>query len=323
MKRILFVIFSAAFILSACGLKGAAPTEAPGNRVLNEYVAPAGVAPQELFAMPEAPAQPESYAVEADQSSGLGGGENRAAVERIVLKNADVAVVVKDVQQSLKAIEAMTQEMGGFVVSSNLYQAYTSSNIEVPAASIVIRVPEDKLDEALERIKKGAVEVQSATRSGQDVTAQYVDLQSRLKNLEAAEAKLTEIMEEAQKTEDVINVFNQLVYYREQIELVKGQINYYNEASALSAISVQLIAQETIEPIKIGPWTPSGAYAEAVQDLVYFLQDFAEFMIRFFLYNLPVLILVGIPLYLVFLGLRAIYRRTRKPKTAQAEEPKK
>jgi hypothetical protein len=271
--------------------------------------------------MPEAPAQPELYAGEADQSAQ--GGGNAATVERVVLKNADVAIVVKDVEQRLKEIGAMAEEMGGHVVSSNLYQAYTSSYAEVPEATIVIRVPEARLDEALERIKNGTVEVQSETRSGKDVTSEYVDLQSRLKNLEAAEAQLTEIMEEAKKTEDVIAVFNQLVYYREQIELVKGQINYYDEASALSAVSVRLIAQETVEPIKIGPWTPSGAYAEAVQDLVYFLQDFAEFLIRFFIFNLPVLILVGIPLYLVFLGLRAIFRRTRKPKTVQAEKAKK
>ena len=81
------------------------------------------------------------------------------------------------------------------------------------------------------------------------MTAEYVDLQSRLKNFEAAEAQLNEILEKATETEDVVNIFNQLVYYREQIEVVKGQIKYYDEAAALSAINVRIIAEETVQPL--------------------------------------------------------------------------
>ncbi len=308
MKRFLFITITTALILTACGAS-LARTE-PVNQG-----APSGPVPEESFALPEAPA------AEADRAAG--GGGDAAAVERVVLKNAEVAVVVTDVEARLQAIDAMAKEMGGYVVSSNLYQTYTSSYVEVPEATIVIRVPETRLDEALERIKQGTQEVQSETRSGQDVTADYVDLQSRLKNLEAAEAQLQEILDNAEETEDVINVFNQLVYYREQIELVKGQIKYYDEAAALSAISVRIIAEETVQPLKIGKWEPKGVYLEAVRDLINFLQGFASFLIRFLIYNLPVLILIGIPLYLVFLGLRAIFRRTRKPKAAKTVEPKK
>ena len=325
MKRIVFIILIAAFILAACGLAmRAAPaaTEAPA-RLAQDYGAPAGIAPMEPFGLSAATAAPPALAAEAESKAQGGVGGGGTTVERLVIQNADLSIVVKDVKAHMKAVEELARQMGGYVVSSNLYQTYTKSNTVVPEATVVIRVPAEKLDEALKKIKEETVEVQSETRSGQDVTAEYVDLQSRLKNLEAAEAKLTEIMDKAEKTEDVINVFNQLVYYREQIELVKGQMKYYEEAAALSAISVRLIAQETIQPIKIGPWTPQGAYAEAVQDLVYFLQDFGDFLIRFFIYNLPVLILIGIPLYLVFLAVRAIYRRTRKPKAALTEEPKK
>ena len=214
----------------------------------------------------------------------------------------------------------MAQQMGGFVVSSNLYQSYTNDYVEVPEAQVVIRVPAEKLDEALEQIKKDVVEVQTETRSGQDVTAEYVDLQSRLKNLEAAEAQLNEILQSATATEDVINIFNQLVYYREQIEIVKGQIKYYDEAAALSSISVRIIAEETIQPIVIGKWEPKGVALEAVQDLINFLKGFVEFLIRFVIYTLPVWIIIGVPLYLVFIGARALFRKLRGNK-AKKEQP--
>ena len=51
----------------------------------------------------------------------------------------------------------MAEQMGGFVVSSNSYKSYTNNNIEVPEAQIVVRVPSEKLDDAIEQIKKRAI----------------------------------------------------------------------------------------------------------------------------------------------------------------------
>ena len=248
--------------------------------------------------------------------------DGSTSVERIVIQNADLSIVVSDMEGRMKNIQVMAQQMGGFVVSSNLFQSYTSDYVEVPEAQITIRVPSEKLEDALEQIKKDVVEVRNETRTGQDVTAEYVDLQSRLKNYEAAEAQLEEIMNNATKTEDVVNVFNQLVYYREKIELVKGQIKYYDEAAALSAISVRIIAEATVKPLVIGKWEPKGVALEAVQDLINFLKGFVEFLIRFVIYTLPVWIIIGIPLYLVFIGVRAVFRKMRgnKPKKEQPQE---
>jgi hypothetical protein len=270
---------------------------------------------------------PTAGVADAIQSPG-GGGVDAAAVERIVIQNADIAIVVSDVEGRMRDIEDMAAKMGGFVVSSNLYQSYTNSYVEVPEAQVVIRVPAEKLEEALKKIKADVVEIRTETRSGQDVTAEYVDLKSRLANYEAAEKQLNEIMETATGTEDVVNIFNQLVYYREQIELVKGQIKYYEEAAALSAITVTIIAEEKDQPIEIGGWEPKGVAKDAVQDLIYFYQGFVDFVIRFVIYTLPVWVTIGVPLYLIFIGVRALFRKLRgnKKKVVDAkvvEEEKK
>jgi hypothetical protein len=313
MKRILFITLVAAFLLSACG---AAATASPD--VYYDAMPSSGGAPM------EAPASVAQEGFAEDRSTS---NVQAAAIERLVIQNADLSIVVADVATRMEAIVNMAEQMGGFVVSSNQYQAYANNGRTVPEGSIVIRVPAERLDEALERIKADTVDVLNESRSGQDVTAEYVDLQSRLKNLEAAEAQLARILEEAQDTEDVLNVFNQLTAIREQIEVVKGQIKYYEESASLSAISVRVVAEESIQPIEIGPWTPTGAAKEAIEDLIDFLRDFADFLIRFIIFTLPALILVFGPLYLVFLGLRAIYRRTRKPNAnaqpaAATEKPK-
>lgn len=312
MKKIFLISLIAAFILAACG--GAAANQR------NDYGMGGGAAPavpQESFAeVPPMPA-PTYGAPSSDMAKNAGGaGVEATSVERLVIQNSDMSVVVADPKAQMDKIAKMAKDMGGFVVSSNLYQSYTPNGETVPEATLVIRVPAEKLDEALDAIKKDAVEVQSETRSGQDVTAEYVDLQSRLKTYEDALAQLEKIMAEKTTPEEVLNVFNQMVYYREQIELIKGQMKYYEEASSLSAISLRLIAEETLQPLEIGGWEPKGVARDAIQNLIYFWQGFVDFLINFFLYTLPVLITIGIPLYLVFLLLRWVYRKTRGNKKA-------
>jgi hypothetical protein len=247
--------------------------------------------------------------------------------ERLVIENADLAIVVKDPKARMAEINALANEMGGYVVSSNLYQSFTSLGLEVPEASIVIRVPAERLDEALAQIKEGAVDVPRENRSGQDVTNQYVDLQAQLKAKEAAEQKLLEIMDQAVRAEDVLAIYLQVQAVQTEIEQLKGQIKYLEESAALSSISVQLIAEEGTQPIQVGPWKPAGAAKEAIQDLILFFQNFVDFLIYFFLSILPALILIAIPLYLVYLIGRAAYRRIRKSRSeivdVKSEEVKK
>jgi hypothetical protein len=249
------------------------------------------------------------------------------ARERLVIRNADLAIVVKDPEADMEAISKLAETMGGFVVSSNLYQSYTPSGLPVPEAGIVIRVPAEKLDEALETIKADAVEVQSENMSGQDVTSAYVDLESQLKNLEAAEKQLMEIMSKAEQTEDVINVFNQLTSIRGQIEVIKGQMKYYEESAALSAISVRLIAEETIQPIEIAGWKPAGTVRDAIQNLVNFSQDFVDFLIYFVLNFLPKLLMIGVvfilPIWLIVRAVRNANRRRKAEAEAEASKETK
>jgi hypothetical protein len=315
MKRLLIVLMLiASVVLTACGSR-AAPT------VYVDQQSAVGRAP-EMPAATMAPAEAEKSAAD---SFNAGSAVPPAQQDRLVIQNADLAIVVKDTKAKMDQMSTLAKTMGGFVVSANLYQTTTPNGTQVPEGSIVIRVPADRLEEALTLIKADAVEVQNETRSGQDVTQEYVDLKSRLKNLQAAEAQLTKIMEEAKKTEDVLNVFNQLVYYREQIELVKGQMQYYEQSATYSAISARLIAEETIKPLQVGGWKPQGVVRDAIQSLINFMQDFVDFVIWSVLYYLPVLLVValviGLPIWLAYIIIRAVARRSKKNKTPTPPAP--
>lgn len=238
-------------------------------------------------------------------------------VERIVIKNASLSIAVIDPAATLENISLMAEQMGGFVVSSQLYRTVLENGLEVPRAKVTVRVPAARLTEAMEQIKSGAGQVLSENTSGEDVTRDYTDLQSRLRNLEDAETRLREIMASANKTEDVLAVHNQLTQIREQIELTKGQIQYYEQSAAFSAISVDIMTDEAAKPLMIGGWEPVGVAKDAVQALIDGLQFLGTAAIWIALFFLPIGLVIGLPIYLV---VRALRRRRASKKTAPAPE---
>jgi hypothetical protein len=321
MKRVLFIILAvvAVFVIIGVSMAGMASQRSATTDFYN--VGPSfgmgggGGAPEVSVAPAmELPAAEPSYdsATDLAKSEEAYNSVTGQTQERMVIENADLAIVVTDPKTRMAEISKLANDMGGYVVSSNLYETYTNMGKEVPEASVTIRVPSEKLDEVLASIKEGAVDVQYENRSGQDVTNVYVDLQSQLKAKQAAEQQLLKILDKAETAEDVLAIYLQLESIQTQIEQLKGQIKYYEESAALSSVSVRLIAEESTQPIEIGPWTPQGAAKDAVEDLIRFMQNFAEFLIYFVISVLPSLILIAIPLYLVYLAGRAIFRRFRK-----------
>jgi len=314
MKRTLFIILAVVAVFLLIGITFTSMRRQSSGAFLSgpSVGMGGGAAP----AMEEAPMPASDAARNAVDSYSTTG---QVAQDRLVIENADLSIVIKDPKARMKEISDLAKEMGGFVVSSNLYQNTSSTGKQVPQGSIVIRVPSEKLDEALAKIKEGAIDVPTENRSGQDVTSQYVDLQAQLTAKQAAEKKLLEIMDKATKAEDVLAVYIQVQTVQTEIEQLKGQIKYLEESAALSAISVQLIAEESTQPIVVGPWKPEGAAKQAIQDLIYFFQNFVDLLIRFVLLTLPALVLIAIPLFILYLIGRAVYRRVRTAKVATDE----
>jgi hypothetical protein len=304
-KFVLFLIITT-LLLSAC-----APARMAAPSIKSDVTSNAGAAPATA---------PQSVPALAVNTTGY----NAPApdVQRIVIKNANLTLAVDDPAKSMENITKLAESMGGFVVNAQLSQANLDSGAQVPQASITIRVPAEKLDAALAQIKTESKRpVISEDMSSQDVTKDYTDLQSRLTNLQAAESQLKEIMGSATKTDDVLNVYNQLTQVREQIEVIKGQIQFYDQSAALSAISVQLLANEAVQPLTVGGWQPVGVAKQALQALINALKGLATAAIWLVLLVIPVAFLILLPFYLLFLLIRALRRRSRKPVTPPAPTP--
>lgn len=276
-----FVLALAALTFTACGANQAL---SPASSMRYEYSDTLAQATASGFAAP--PAQPTSIA-----SNNIPQPQ-----ERVILKNASLTITVSDPAAKISGIAAVAESMGGWVVTSSTYATTDSAGEAVTRGSITVRVPAARLNEALERIKAGTEKVEGETINGQDVTQEYVDLSSRLTNLQATERQLQSIMETARKVEDVLVVQRELTTVRGEIETIQGRLNYFDEAAAYSSIAVDVRPPQpgAVESQSAG-WNPGETAENALGALIRLAQFAVDTAITLVILVGPFAVVLGIP----------------------------
>jgi len=236
------------------------------------------------------PAEKAGFAVE-NVETGTGVNEEPSSPsERLVIKTGTLSLLVKDVRESVDKMQKLATDLSGFVVDSNITIVdEKKGNLR---ATVTIRVPAGKFDEALKTLKDSALKVTSEQTSGQDVTEEYTDLQSRLRNLEATETQLLKIMERAGEIKDVLAVQQELTRVREQIETTKGRMKFLEESAAMSRLTAYFATEEEELPIVEERWRPLATAKAALRSLVSLSQTIADKLIFALVLFSPVVILV-------------------------------
>jgi hypothetical protein len=299
-RKLIALMVFLALVLSACS---AAATQAPaapaapdqfGGRDLNYSTAPSS--------------GPSSTGGSSGKP-GLADSTANAAADRMVIKNASLSIVVDTPANAMTTISDMAVEMGGFVVSSNSFKTKGETGADVPQANVTVRIPADKLNDALAQIralvKNPVDDIRNETVTGQDITKDYTDLQSRLTNLLDTETQLQRIQAAATKTEDVLSVFNQLTNIRQQIEQIKGQMQYYEQAASLSAISVEILSSAGVAPLSIAGWQPLGVARDALQTLI----NVGKFLVNALIWIVIVFVPLGLVIFFPTRWVRRFMRR--------------
>ncbi|MBI4298278.1 MAG: DUF4349 domain-containing protein [Chloroflexi bacterium] len=215
--------------------------------------------------------------------------------QRMVVRTINMAMQVKDIPQILNSIASLAEGMGGFVVSSNL--AGEEENIN---GYITIRVPSEKTDETLTQIRSLSLRVTNEQTNAQDVTEEYVDIQSRLKTLEATEAQLLTLLNRADKVEDILAVYRELTNIRSQIEQMKGRIQYLERTSSTSLISVSLSLSVSKKPLAPRGWNALETVKNAFRSLSFAGQGLANSLIWVGIFSpiwLPILVVLLVIIY--------------------------
>jgi hypothetical protein len=286
-KKLILVFIVLIFALSACAkaqnpsVAAPAPTQPSSSMDYGKGAQPAA----------------ESFVPQTSDSS------VSPSAERMVIRTASMKVSVADPAQSMQAVQVLANTLSGYVVTSEVSNTSDSAGVIYTTSSITIRVPAEKLDEAMSQIRTMAADAKtgviSESVSGQDVTSEYVDSESRLNNLKGAEKKLQELLDKAPDLQYTLEIFKQLTEIRSQIEVLQGQMKYLKESAQLSAVSVWFVAEVSLKPIEIGGWKPEGAARAALQALINAAQGLGTFLIWFAIAWLPFLIPFGLIAYFI------------------------
>lgn len=246
-------------------------------------------------------------------------GQNAAAgdITPMIVYNGSLELVVSDALQAQEDVQRVIEGANGYVVSSESYR-YEQGLITV---NMRVRVPAEKFHETMAQLRKLALEVNHDSTSSEDVTQEYVDLESKLRALEAKAARLEELMKEAEDTEAVLAVYRELSATQQEIEQVKGRMQYLERSSAMATISVMLTPDELSRPVEVAGWRPQGTAKRAVEALLNTLKFLGNALIWIVIYIVPVLAVVGGVVYLVRKGWSRLFgRRKRAAKTAEPLE---
>jgi hypothetical protein len=219
-----------------------------------------------------------------------------------------------DTETAVSQIAAMVEANGGWVVSSNLYKYSETAK----TGDITVRIPADGYNSAFEAMKALALEVTNESSSGQDVTDEYVDLASRLGNLEATADRVRAFLDETKNVEEALAVNMELSRLEGEIEVIKGRMEYLSKSAAFSTITVHLTPDELSQPIELAGWQPKGVAKDALESLLGALQGLVSFLIWFVIYALPLLLIIGVPVWLFVRFVRRAIRRRRQRKVDAA-----
>jgi len=238
-----------------------------------------------------------------------------AQAAKMIIYNAELSLVVKDSGVAQEDITRMVEGMGGYVSNS---RGFTVGG-GLRRITLTLRLPAEKFNDTMQALRDMAMEVTQETIGSQDVTQEYVDLESRLRALEAKANRLEELMEQAEDTEAVLAVYRELSQTQVEIEQTKGRMRYLERSAAMATITVSLTPDALSQPIEIAGWRPGGVARESLQTLIRVFQWLINTLIRIVILVLPVLLFLGVLAYLVIKALGLIFgRRKRAPKTPPA-----
>ena len=165
--------------------------------------------------------------------------------DRKIVKTAELGVASEDVRGEAAAAQRVASRFGGTIVSAQTYRSG-----ETLYADLILSVPSEHFEDALDELRGLGEEVTTDTVSGQDVTEEYVDLRSRERNLLAAEQSLLDLYNRAGDVQDALSIQSELTAVRGQIEQVQGRMQYLEQSSDMSQISLN------IQPVSSPPEPP-------------------------------------------------------------------
>jgi Domain of unknown function (DUF4349) len=226
---------------------------------------------------------------------------------RMIIRNANLSLVVRDAADVMRQATALVDAKGGYVADTHQWKER-----EQVRATASLRVPATQLMPVLAAIRGMAIRVESESITAQDVSQEYADLGAQLRNLQAAETELRELLktvrERTQKASEIMEIYDEITKVRGQIDQIQARIQYLSQMTSLSTITLELVPDVLAAPVVEPGWQPVATVKNASRSLLNSLKGVVDVLIWVVLYVLP----LGLIFVALALVVRAAWRRVRK-----------
>ncbi len=159
-------------------------------------------------------------------------------VGNMIIKNGEMTLLVANTDRAVDQVTTAALDLGGYLISNRVWQ---DKGLEY--AQVTMGIPSEQFEAAQRRMRALAVQVLVDTATGQDVSEEYVDLQSRANNLEATATRIRDFLKDAKDAEQALAVNNRLTEVEAELEQVKGRMQYLRDRVAYSTLTVNLEPQ--------------------------------------------------------------------------------
>ena len=229
-------------------------------------------------------------------------------IDRKIIRNGEFAIETKTPTEDQRKLQAIAESLGGFVVTSE-YKSSTGRSDDSTTVNVILRVPSANFQKATDEIVKLGSRVLHQKTTGNDVTAEFVDLEARLRAKKALEAQYFEIMKRASKISDVLEVQEKLTEVRTEIEQHEGRRRYLENQSSLSTINISLqMPTPLVAATQTGFWASiRNSFGDGVDVAVAIVLG----IIHFVIVMLPVVVLLLLPAGLIA---RFLWKRVSWPR---------
>ena len=242
----------------------------------------------------------------AESASGAEAPESQKTDEKII-KTVDLSIQTKEYETYLSALTSNVTKLGGYIENAtNHMGSYYSSNAN-RSSTYIVRIPADKLDEFLAGAEENG-KITRKTEKQENVTLEYVDLESRINAFKTERATLTGLLEKAESLKDVLSIQERLSEVNYQIESYTAKMRVLENRISYSTVTLDINEVERVAEEKptIGSRIKN-TFLDNLDDLVDGITDF----VVEFIGGLPIIIPVVAVIAVAIIILKKIIRKRR------------
>jgi hypothetical protein len=161
-----------------------------------------------------------------------------------VIKDGNISFETASIGDTRKAIYAKIKSLDGYISNEN---ENNNTDVNQKTYTITAHVPAKSFDAFVSGVAENALKIDSKNISTRDVTAQYIDITTRLANKKKLEERYLELLKKGSKISDLLEIENKLTEIRTDIESTQGQLNYLNKQIDYSTLEITFHTKQTVK----------------------------------------------------------------------------